>query len=136
MLPSAPKLVACLETNVREGLTVFDVAVEYRRRLRTNNGAERLNREIKRRPRAATRRSAGPRFGSTRCDPEARLGCIQSPQSLRWRLPREHHRRNVERSNDLAVEDLLEGCLHSDRNEICRLFQPGPRCRVSSPTFQ
>jgi putative transposase len=52
--PSAPKLAAWLEANVPEGLTVFDVPVEHRRRLRTNNGLERLNREIKRRTRVAT----------------------------------------------------------------------------------
>lgn len=50
----APKLAAWLEENVPEGLTVFDVPVEHRRRLRTNNGLERLNREIKRRTRVAT----------------------------------------------------------------------------------
>lgn len=31
-----------------EGLTVFDFPVDHRRRLRTNNGLEWLNREIKR----------------------------------------------------------------------------------------
>jgi transposase-like protein len=50
----APKLAAWLEENVPEGLTVFDFPVEHRRRLRTNNGLERLNREIKRRTRVAT----------------------------------------------------------------------------------
>lgn len=51
--PVAPKLAAWLEENVPEGLTVFDFPVEHRRRLRTNNGLERLNREIKRRTRVA-----------------------------------------------------------------------------------
>jgi transposase-like protein len=50
----APKLAAWLEENVPEGLTVFDFPLEHRRRLRTNNGLERLNREIKRRTRVAT----------------------------------------------------------------------------------
>jgi transposase-like protein len=50
----APKLAAWLEKNVPEGLTVFDVPLEHRRRLRTNNGLERLNREIKRRTRVAS----------------------------------------------------------------------------------
>jgi len=50
----APKLAAWLEENVPEGLTVFDFPVEHRRRLRTINGLERLNREIKRRTRVAT----------------------------------------------------------------------------------
>ena len=35
-------------------LTVFDVPREHRRRLRTNNMLERLNREVKRRTRVAT----------------------------------------------------------------------------------
>lgn len=51
---AAPKLAAWLEKNVPEGLTVFDFPLEHRRRLRTNNGLERLNREIKRRTRVAT----------------------------------------------------------------------------------
>ena len=52
--PSAKKLAAWLEENVPEGLTVFDFPSEHRRRLRTNNGLERLNREIKRRTRVAS----------------------------------------------------------------------------------
>jgi putative transposase len=50
----AKKLAAWLEQNVPEGLTVFDFPAEHRRRLRTNNGLERLNREIKRRTRVAS----------------------------------------------------------------------------------
>lgn len=52
--PASKKLATWLETAVPEGLTVFDFPVEHRRRLRTNNGLERLNREIKRRTRVAT----------------------------------------------------------------------------------
>jgi putative transposase len=52
--PTAKKLAAWLEKNVPEGLTVFDFPVEHRRRLRTNNGVERLNRELKRRTRVAS----------------------------------------------------------------------------------
>ena len=51
---AAPKLATWLESNVPEGLTVFAFPAEHRRRLRTNNGLERLNREIKRRTRVAT----------------------------------------------------------------------------------
>jgi len=51
---SAPKLATWLESNVPEGLTVFDLPAKHRRRLRTNNLVERLNREIKRRTRVAT----------------------------------------------------------------------------------
>jgi putative transposase len=52
--PIAKKLAAWLEANVPEGLTVFDVPADHRLRLRTNNGLERLNREIKRRTRVAS----------------------------------------------------------------------------------
>jgi putative transposase len=51
---AAPKLAAWLESSVLEGLTVLDFPLEHRRRLRTNNLVERLNREIKRRTRVAT----------------------------------------------------------------------------------
>jgi transposase-like protein len=51
---SAPRLASWLEANVPDGLTVFDFPVEHRRRLRTNNLLERLNRELKRRTRVAT----------------------------------------------------------------------------------
>lgn len=51
---AAPKFAAWLECNVPEGLTVFNFPSEHWRRLRTNNGLERLNREIKRRTRVAT----------------------------------------------------------------------------------
>ena len=51
---TAPRLSEWAENNVPEGLTVFALAPEYRRRLRTTNGLERLNREIKRRTRVAT----------------------------------------------------------------------------------
>lgn len=51
---TAPKLAAWLETNVPEGLTVFSLPEQHRRRLRTTNGLERLNKEIKRRTRVAT----------------------------------------------------------------------------------
>jgi len=51
---TAPKLATWLEENVPEGLTVFNFPSKHRRRLRTNNMLERLNREIKRRTRVAT----------------------------------------------------------------------------------
>ena len=49
-----PKLAAWLDTNVPEGLTVLSFPAEHHRRLRTTNGLERLNKEIKRRTRVAT----------------------------------------------------------------------------------
>jgi transposase-like protein len=51
---SAPKLADWAEENVPEGLTVFTLPPHHRRRLRTTNGLERLNKEIQRRTRVAT----------------------------------------------------------------------------------
>jgi transposase-like protein len=51
---AAPKLAEWMETNVPEGLTVFAVPEPHRRRLRTTNALERLNRELHRRTRVAT----------------------------------------------------------------------------------
>jgi transposase-like protein len=51
---SAPQLAAWIEENVPEALTVLTVPVAHRKRLRTSNSLERLNREIKRRTRVAT----------------------------------------------------------------------------------
>lgn len=51
---SAPKLAEWMEENVPESLTVFRLPVSHRKRLRTTNTLERLNRELKRRTRVAT----------------------------------------------------------------------------------
>jgi putative transposase len=51
---TAPKLAAWLEANVPESLTVLRLPLSHRRRLRTTNMLERLNRELKRRTRVAT----------------------------------------------------------------------------------
>jgi transposase-like protein len=51
---TAPRLADWIEENVPQGLTVCAVPPSYRRRLRTTNGLERVNREIKRRTRVAT----------------------------------------------------------------------------------
>ena len=51
---TAPKLSVWLEGNFVEGFTIFDLPAEHRRRLRTSNLLERLNKEIKRRTRVAT----------------------------------------------------------------------------------
>lgn len=50
----APRLAQWIESNVPEGLTVFDLPAAHRRRLRTSNLLERLSQEIKRRTRVAT----------------------------------------------------------------------------------
>ena len=51
---TAPALACWLEENIPEALTVLAVPAAHRRRLRTSNGLERLNKEIKRRTRVAT----------------------------------------------------------------------------------
>lgn len=48
---TAPKLSAWMEENIPESLTVFNFPIQYRRSLRTTNGLERINREIRRRTR-------------------------------------------------------------------------------------
>ncbi len=50
----APALAQWAEENIPEGLTVFKMPKDHRVRLRTTNGLERLNREIKRRTRVAS----------------------------------------------------------------------------------
>ncbi len=50
----APKLAEWMEKSLPEGLTVFTRPAAHRRRLRTSNMIERLNKEIKRRTRVAT----------------------------------------------------------------------------------
>lgn len=50
---SAPKLAAWMEANLHEGLTVFSLPEAHRRLLRTTNGLERVNKEVKRRTRVA-----------------------------------------------------------------------------------
>jgi len=50
----APKLADWAETKLQDGFTVFNFVAGHRVRLRTTNGLERLNREIKRRTRVAS----------------------------------------------------------------------------------
>lgn len=52
--PTAPALARWMEQAIPQGLTVFHVPPAQRRRLRTTNLLERLNKEIKRRTRVAT----------------------------------------------------------------------------------
>lgn len=49
----APKLAAWMEANIPEGLAILALPEHLRRRLRTSNMCERVNREIKRRTRVA-----------------------------------------------------------------------------------
>ncbi len=51
---SAPRLTVWAETNLPEGLTVFQFPSEHWRRIRTSNVLERVNKEIRRRTRVAT----------------------------------------------------------------------------------
>ena len=51
---SAPEFVKWLEDNIEESLKCFSFKEAHRKRIRTVNGLERLNREIRRRTRVAT----------------------------------------------------------------------------------
>jgi len=51
---NAPQLANWLEYDLPEGLTVFSFPPKHRKRLRTNNALERLNREIRRRTRVVS----------------------------------------------------------------------------------
>lgn len=51
---TAPALSGWLATNLPDGLTVFAMPTAHRKRLRTTNLLERLNKEVKRRTRVAT----------------------------------------------------------------------------------
>jgi len=51
---SAPKLATWAEENIPEGLSVFAIPSEHRKRMRTTNMLERQNKELKRRTRVAT----------------------------------------------------------------------------------
>jgi len=48
-----PRLAAWMEDNIPEGFAVFSLPEPMRRRLRTSNMAENLNRQVRRRTRAA-----------------------------------------------------------------------------------
>jgi len=49
----APEFSKWLEANIEEGLTVYQFPKEHWKKIRTSNGMERVNREIKRRTRVA-----------------------------------------------------------------------------------
>ena len=51
---SQPQLAAWAEKNLPEGFAVFELPEGHRVRMRTTNGLERLNKELKRRTRVAT----------------------------------------------------------------------------------
>lgn len=51
---TAPNVATWAEQNIPEGLTVFKIPKDHRKRMRTTNMLERQNKEIKRRTRVAT----------------------------------------------------------------------------------
>lgn len=51
---TAPKLATWAESNIPEGLAIFAVPTNHRKRMRTTNMLERQNRELKRRTRVAS----------------------------------------------------------------------------------
>jgi transposase-like protein len=63
-----PKLADWAEVNVPESFAVFEPPAAHRTRLRTTNGLERINRELKRRTRV------GPPVSQRRVLPAAGLG--------------------------------------------------------------
>lgn len=50
---SAPEFTNWLESNIREGLTCYQFPQKHQKKIRTSNGIERINREVKRRARVA-----------------------------------------------------------------------------------
>ena len=50
---SEPKVAAWIEENIHEGLAILQLPSNHRKRLRTSNAVERLNKELKRRTRVA-----------------------------------------------------------------------------------
>jgi len=50
---TAPEFSSWLEDNIEEGLACFNFPRDHQKRIRTTNGLERVNREIKRRTRVA-----------------------------------------------------------------------------------
>lgn len=51
---TVPKLSEWMEINIPEGLTIFEFPEQHRKKMRTSNALERVNKEIKRRTRVAT----------------------------------------------------------------------------------
>jgi putative transposase len=51
---TAAKLANWMENNLPEGLTVFDFPADHRRKIRTVNGLERINEEVRRRTRVVS----------------------------------------------------------------------------------
>lgn len=49
----APEFAKWIEENIEDGFTVYQFPKEHRKKIRTSNGMERVNREIKRRTRVA-----------------------------------------------------------------------------------
>ncbi len=52
--PRASRLADWLEKNIPEGLTVFSFPIDHRRKIRTTNGLERVNKEVYRRTRVVS----------------------------------------------------------------------------------
>jgi len=51
---SAPSFTDWVENNIEEGLTCFSFPEKHRKKIRTSNGLERVNKEIKRRTKVVT----------------------------------------------------------------------------------
>ena len=100
---TAPKFADWIETNIPEGLTVFALPDGHRKRLRTTNMLERLNKEIRRWTRVATlfpNEDSLLRLASAASDGNTRRLAIPVPLF-------EYESR---RRNHLALTKLQKGC--------------------------
>ncbi len=98
---SAPHLSEWIEENIIEGLVVFALPVEYRRRMRTTNVLESLHEEIKRRTRVA------------RLFPNEALllllvSAIEMEISEKWIAGNRYLNMNVEMENEIGFNDLKD----------------------------
>ena len=90
----APKLAEWMEQNIPEGLTVFALPQEHRKRMRTTNVLERLNEEVKRRTPVA-------RLFPNEASLLRLVGAISMETDEDWQTGKRYLNMNVENS-DLA----------------------------------
>lgn len=94
----APKLACWMEDNIPEGLSVFALPTEHRKRMRTSNAAERLHEEINRRTRVA-------RFFPNEDSLLRLISAIEAEISEEWLSGKRYLNMSisVEKENDNAV---------------------------------
>lgn len=104
----APKAMTCLEDGFEDAMAVMALPKTYRRRLRSTNGIERLNREVRRRERVI---GIFPNASSaTRL-----LGALLMEQDEEWSTGRRYfnmesyHEWKRSKDGDVAQKDASEG---------------------------